>query len=136
MKRWASVLGSIFLGVLAAWTVFAQSASYSVRTLPLPDNNSGDVSMDYLTFDPSTNSVWVPGGNTGAVDVVDAATGKVRQIPGFATKEVEGRNGKRVLGPTAVSVGEGVVYIGNRGDFSVCMFDSHTLAKGDCGQLD
>jgi hypothetical protein len=150
MKRWTFVLGSIFLGTLAAATAHAQSqshatgsqdaskqgASYSVRTLPLPDNNLGDVSMDYITYDPATNSVWVPGGNTGAVDVVDAATGKVRQISGFATKEVEGRNGKRVFGPTAVSVGEGVVYIGNRGDSSVCSFDSHTLAKGACGQLD
>src|SRR6202140_772048 len=136
MKRWASVLGSIFLGVLAAWTVFAQGESYSVRTLPLPDNNAGDVSMDYLTFDPSTNSVWVPGGNTGAVDVVDAATGKVRQIPGFQTKEVEGRNGKRTFGPTAVSIGEGVVYIGNRGASSVCAFDAHTLMRGACGHLD
>ena len=132
MKRWASVLGSIFLGVLAAWTVFAQGASYSVRTLPLPDNNAGDVSMDYITYDPSTNSVWVPGGNTGAVDVVDAATGKVRQIPGFATKEMEGRNGKRILGPSGVSVGEGVVYIGNRGDSSVCAFNSRSLARGAC----
>src|SRR6202521_5580627 len=137
MKRSASVFGYIFLGVLAAWTVFArtealsaksqaapnQGSNYSVRTLPLPDNNAGDVSMDYIAYDPATNSVWVPGGNTGAVDVVDVATGKVRQIPGFATKEVEGRNGKRVFGPTAVSVGEGVVYIGNRGDSTVCSFD-------------
>ena len=150
MKRWAFLLGSIFLGVLAAWTVLAQTdphaggshdasnhgASYSVRTLPLPDNNAGDVSMDYIAYDPSTNSVWVPGGNTGAVDVVDAATGKVRQIPGFPTKEVEGRNGKRIFGPTAVSIGEGVVYIGNRGDSSVCAFDSRTLARGACGHLD
>src|SRR5579862_707943 len=136
MKRWASVLGPIFLSVLAAWTVFAQGASYSVRTLPLPDNNAGDVSMDYISFDPSTNSVWVPGGNTGAVDVVDAATGKVRQIPAFPTRTVEGARGKRVFGPTAVSVGEGVVYIGNRGDSTVCAFNSTSLARGACGHLD
>jgi hypothetical protein len=150
MKRWASVLGSIFLGVVGAWTVLArtgsasaklddasnQGAGYTVRTLALPDNNAGDVSMDYITYDPNTNSVWVPGGNTGAVDVVDAATGKVRQISGIATKEVEGRNGKRILGPTAVSIGEGVVYIGNRGDSSVCAFNSRTLAPGACGHLD
>src|ERR1700726_4846636 len=93
-----------FLGALTAWSVFGQTkstkggshdssnqgASYSVRTLPLPDNNAGNVSMDYIAYDPSTNSVWVPGGNTGAVDVVDAATGKVRQILGFATRTVEG----------------------------------------------
>jgi len=144
MKRCASVVVSILLGVIAAWTVFAQSgsptgglgANYSVRTLPLPDNNAGDVSMDYITYDPGTNSIWVPGGNTGAVDVVDVATSKVRQISGFPTKEVEGRGGKRVFGPTAVSIGEGVVYIGNRGDSSVCAFNSASLARGACGHLD
>jgi DNA-binding beta-propeller fold protein YncE len=93
--------------------------------------------MDYIAYDFHTNSVWVPGGNTGAVDVVDAATGKVRQISDMPTKEVEGRNGaKRVLGPTAVSIGEGVVYIGNRGDSTVCAFDSTSLARMACGHLD
>src|ERR1700688_3211756 len=150
MKRSASALGSIFLGVLAAWTVFAwteppsakledapnQGASYSVRTLPLPDNNAGNVSMDYIAYDPGTNSVWVPGGNTGAVDVVDVATDKVRQIPGFPTKEVETSAGKRVFGPNAVSIGAGVAYIGNRGDSTVCAFNSASLARGACDHLD
>jgi len=150
MRRSASALGFIFVVVLAAWTVFArtessstksqdaanQGANYSTRTIPLPDNNAGDVSMDYITYDPGTNSVWVPGGNTGAVDVVDVATGKVRQIPGFATKEVEVRAGKRIFGPTAASIGAGVVYIGNRGDATVCAFNSTSLAKGACDHVD
>ncbi len=51
------------------------ASDYTVRTLPLPDNGTGDVSMDYIAFDPATNSLWVPGGNTGAVDIVDVATG-------------------------------------------------------------
>ena len=141
----AVVLGTLG-GSLAAWTVFALTepqgssnagSNYSVRTLPLPDNNAGNVSMDYIAYDSHTNSVWVPGGNTGAVDVVDAATGKVRQISDMPTREVEGRNGaKRVLGPTAVSIGEGVVYIGNRGDSTVCAFDSTSLARMACGHLD
>ena len=148
MKRTALaavVLGTLG-GSLAAWTAFALTepqgssnagSNYSVRTLPLPDNNAGNVSMDYIAYDSHTNSVWVPGGNTGAVDVVDAATGKVRQISDMPTKEVEGRNGaKRVLGPTAVSIGEGVVYIGNRGDSTVCAFDSTSLARMACGHLD
>lgn len=148
MKRTALaavVLGTLG-GSLAAWTVFALTepqgssnagSNYSVRTLPLPDNNAGNVSMDYIAYDSHTNSVWVPGGNTGAVDVVDAATGKVRQISDMPTREVEGRNGaKRVLGPTAVSIGEGVVYIGNRGDSTVCAFDSTSLARMACGHLD
>ena len=148
MKRRAAIFGSIFFGVLAAWMVFAKAEpapakaksdsgqNYSVRTLALPDNNLGDVSMDYISYDPATNSVWVPGGNTGAVDVIDAATGNVRQISGFSTKEVEGRGGKRILGPTSVSIGEGVVYIGNRGDSTVCAFNSTSLTKGACGHLD
>jgi hypothetical protein len=150
MRRSASALGFIFVVVLAAWTVFAptesssaksqdaanQGANYSTRTIPLPDSNAGDVSMDYITYDPGTNSVWVPGGNTGAVDVVDVATGKVRQIPGFATKEVEVRVGKRIFGPTAASIGVGVVYIGNRGDATVCAFNSTSLAKGACDHVD
>jgi hypothetical protein len=150
MKRPASALVAILFGVLATCTVSAQTktsaksdgaanqgANYSVRNLPLPDNNTGDVSMDYITYDPATNLVWVPGGNTGAVDVVDVTTGKVRQIPGFTTREVEGRGGaKRVFGPTVVSVGQGVVYIGNRGDSSVCAFNSVSLERGACGHLD
>ena len=149
MKRWILVLGSIVLGCLWAASVLAQSdsratgsqdaskkgTSYSVRTLTLPDNNKGDVPTDYIAYDASTNSVWVPGGFTGAVDVVDAATGKVRQVSA-PTAEVDFRGGKRVIGPSGVSVGEGVVYIGNRADSSVCAFDARTLAPGVCGHLD
>jgi DNA-binding beta-propeller fold protein YncE len=104
--------------------------------LALPDNGTGDVSMDYIAFDPATNSVWVPGGNTGAVDVVDVATGKVRQILNLATAQVPARGGTRVLGPSAVSIGEGVVYVGNRGGSDVCAFDARTLARGACAHLD
>ena len=150
MKRLSFPFGYFFLGVSTISVLFAlaqplsaapqaspkQMMRYTVHTLPLPDNNTGNVSMDYITYDADTNSVWVPGGNTGAVDVVDAATGKVRQIPGFPTKEVEFRGGKRVLGPTAVSVGDGVVYIGNRGDSTVCAFDAKSLTKGPCAHLD
>lgn len=146
MTRFA--LASLLLAASATGTVFAQSSSaklqdapgqgghYGVRTLPLPDNNAGNVSMDYIAYDPKTNSVWVPAGNTAAVDVIDAATSKLRQIPGFPTKELDTPRGKRVLGPTAVSIGDGVVYIGNRGDSTVCAFNSVSLARGACGQLD
>jgi hypothetical protein len=110
--------------------------NYTVRTLPLPDNGTGDVSMDYITFDPATNSLWVPGGNTGAVDVVDVATGNVRQIPNLPTSQVQTRGGTRVLGPSAVSIGEGVVYIGNRGGSDVCAYNERSLARMACQNLD
>src|SRR6516162_4049985 len=112
------------------------AANYTVRTFPLPDNGTGDVSMDYIAFDPTTNSLWVPGGNTGAVDVVDVATGKVRQIQNLPTAEVPARGGTRVLGPSGVSIGEGVVFIGNRGGSDVCAFNARTLARVACQHLD
>jgi DNA-binding beta-propeller fold protein YncE len=59
-------------------------ASYSVRLLPLPPAAQGGITMDYIAFDPATRFVWVPAGNTGAVDVVDTATGKVTQISGVS----------------------------------------------------
>ena len=143
MKRCAFLIALILLVASAVLSVYAQTksdarhdADHKVRTIPLPDNNTGDVSMDYIAYDPATNSIWVPGGNTGAVDVVDVATDKVRQITGFPTREVEGPNGKRIFGPTAVSIGEGVVYIGNRGDSTVCAFDARSLTRGACGHLD
>ncbi|HTA21752.1 MAG TPA: hypothetical protein VK989_20805, partial [Polyangia bacterium] len=43
------------------------------------------VGMDYLAYDAATDRVWVPAGNTGSVDVVDAATGKVTTLRGFPT---------------------------------------------------
>src|SRR5215831_9174141 len=124
---------------IAAATMFAQNRTadnYTVRTVPLPDNGTGDVSMDYIAFDPATNSLWVPGGNTGAVDVVDVTTSKVRQITNLPTSEVQARGGTRVLGPSGVSIGEGVVYIGNRGGSEVCAFHFRTLARVACQHLD
>jgi DNA-binding beta-propeller fold protein YncE len=128
----------IFLGIVtsAASAQNAPASNYTVHTLPLPDNGTGDVSMDYIAFDASTNSLWVPAGNTGAVDVVDVGTGKVRQILNLPTAEVQGRGGTRVLGPSGVSIGEGVVYIGNRGGSEVCAFNAQTLARVACQHLD
>jgi DNA-binding beta-propeller fold protein YncE len=112
------------------------AGNYTVKTLALPDGGTGDVSMDYIAFDPATNSLWVPGGNTGAVDVVDVATGRVRQISNLKTTQVQARGGTRVLGPSAVSIGEGVVYIGNRGGSDVCAYNARTLARIGCHELD
>src|SRR6476646_1936474 len=133
-------IGVLVIGLAIVTTpAFAQQTpvgNYTVHTLPLPDNGTGDVSMDYIAFDPATNSLWVPGGNTGAVDVIDVATGKVRQIPNLPTSQVQARGGTRVLGPSGVSIGEGVVYIGNRGGSEVCAFDARTLARIACGHID
>jgi len=112
------------------------AADYSVRALPLPGATPAGIGMDYISYDASTNSVWVPAGNTGAVDVIDVATGKIRQITGFPTKEVTVRDRKRTLGPSSVTIGDGTVYVGNRGDSTVCAFHPKTLARGHCATLE
>src|SRR5713226_5033124 len=120
----------VFLALLLA------APSYTVRMLPLPPAATGGIYMDYLAYDPSTGFVWAPAGNTGAVDVVDTATGKITKIPDFPTAVVQVRNGKRTFGPTSATVGKGVVYIGNRADYNVCAVDARSLKKGACGHID
>ena len=132
----AIVSGMLAAAALAGWQSGSAPSNYTVRTLPLPDNGAGDVTMDYIAFDPATNSLWVPAGNTGAVDVVDVTTSKVRQIPNMPTDQVQGKGGTRVLGPSGVSIGDGVVYIGNRGGSEVCAFHARTLARVACQHLD
>jgi DNA-binding beta-propeller fold protein YncE len=109
----------------------------AVTTVALPGGGPDGVGMDYIVFDPRTNTVWAPAGNTGSVDVVDVASGKVRRIEGFATQEIERRGKKRTVGPSSATLGPaGTVYVGNRGDFSVCAIDEKSFAKGACGKLD
>ena len=114
----------------------AAKDSYSVRMLPLPGATAAGVTMDYIAFDPATRSIWAPAGNTGLVAVVDTVTGEVRQIKGFATAEMGSDARKRVVGPSSVTVGDRVVYVGNRGDSTVCAFDDRSLARGACHRLD
>ena len=92
--------------------------------------------MDYIAYDAKTGYVWVPAINVGSVDVVDTSNGSVREIAGFATNEVEVRGRKRTQGPSGVSIGDGLVYIGDRADSSVCALDEKTLARKNCGHID
>src|SRR6266568_2026054 len=133
-----------FLLLLVSLAVAASAAppappaghAYTILPLRLPGGGDDGILMDYLAFEPQTGFVWVPAGNTGAVDVVDTAQGQVKQVSGFPTAEVQFRGGKRVVGPSSAAVGEGVVYIGNRGDSSICAVDARTLTRGVCGKLD
>ena len=135
------ILSLILILVGAASSVPVASASpaaarYTVRALSLPGGSENGISMDYVAFDPGTGFLWVPAGNTGAVDVVDTRSGKVTQVPGFPTAEVDVRGRKRVMGPSSVTIGSGVVYVGNRGDSTICAFDARSLERGACGRLD
>ena len=108
-----------------------------LATIALPGASADGIAMDYLLFDPRTNAIWAPAGNTGAVDVIDVATGKVSRVEGFATKEIERNGKKRVMGPSSATLGPaGTVYVGNRGDQSVCAIDEAKLHTIACGKLD
>ena len=124
-------------GVLlaAAALLAADGTAYDVRMLPMPGAASTKVSMDYIAFDPNTRSVWVPAGDTGLVVVV-SEKGALQPISGFPTAEMGTGDRKRMVGPSSVTMGDGVVYVGNRADSSVCAFDARSLRKGACHKLD
>ena len=86
--------------------------------------------MDYLAYDRTHRRVWVPAGNTASVDVVDVTTERVTRVEGFATAEMDRHGTKRIVGPSSAAVGAGAVYVGNRGDSSVCTVQADSLTVG------
>ena len=123
--------------VLAAGRMSAADKSgYTVHMQPLPGATAAGVTMDYIAFDPATRFLWAPAGNTGLVVVIDSASGSVKQIAGFPTAEMGSGERKRVVGPSSVTIGDGLVYVGNRGDSTVCAFQARSLAKGACHKID
>ncbi|HET7453461.1 MAG TPA: hypothetical protein VFL12_12005 [Thermoanaerobaculia bacterium] len=138
-NRMALVAAIALAGIGAAGAATPEGATggekYTVRKLPLP-GGPGPILMDYIAFDPATRTVWVPAGNTGAVDVVDTGTGTIRQIPGFPTTEMGTGERKRRVGPSSVTIGDGTNYVGSRGDSKICAFDPKTFARGACHALD
>lgn len=112
-------------------------APLAVHGLALPGAPAtGGVFMDYIAYDRGHHRVWVPAGNTGSVDVVETRGETITRIEGFPTAEFERAGTRRTVGPSSAAVGEGVVYVGNRGDSSVCAVDASTLQKGACLKLD
>src|SRR5947207_12596026 len=98
------------------------ASNYELKAISLP-GATGAVALDYFAYDPATGKLWVPASNTGSVDVIDEKTDAVSQVSGFKTGEIERRGRKITVGPTAASIGDGVVYIGDRGDATLCVID-------------
>jgi DNA-binding beta-propeller fold protein YncE len=109
---------------------------YTVSAIALPGGSPDGIFLDYLAFDEATGLVWVPAGPTGSVDLVDTATQKLTRIEGFPTREMERNGKKRIVGPSSVTIASAVVYVGNRGDSTVCSMDRRAPARGTCGTLD
>lgn len=110
------------------------SAQFETKPLPLP-GASGPVTLDYFAFDRATGRLWVPAGNTGRVDVIDGASDEITELRGFATATFELRGKAAVLGPSSISIGNGVVYVGNRADANICPIDATTLRRGACFRM-
>ena len=104
---------------------------YAVKSIALP-GAKGAVTLDYFAYDPASARLWVPAGNMASVDVIDTDTDRVSQVAGFPTAQVEFKGKLRTMGPSSVSVGDGVVYIGSRADARICVIDAHALKLGDC----
>ena len=65
---------------LAIFALPLFAADYKVHELTLPGGTPDGIAMDYIAFDPHTNTVWVPAGNSGRVDVIDASTEKITEL--------------------------------------------------------
>src|SRR5438105_12974549 len=131
MKLPIIALFSIFLPVLTLVAAETAASNYALKPIALP-GATGAVALDYFAYDRSTGKLWVPASNTGSVDAIDEKKDTVTQVTGFQTGEIERRGRKITVGPTAASIGDGVVYIGNRGDATLCWIDKRSLNRGEC----
>jgi hypothetical protein len=114
----------------------AATPVFVVRTIELPGAPREGVFMDYLAYDRTHHRLWVPAGSTGSVDVVSPHDDRLDRIEGFKTAEVERRGTKRLAGPSSAAIADDVVYIGNRGDNSVCAVGATSLQIGVCLRLE
>jgi DNA-binding beta-propeller fold protein YncE len=108
------------------------TAASKVTAIALPGAPPDGVALDYLAIDRARHRVWVPAGGTGSTDVIDTTTRELRRVEKFPTIEMERRGKKRLVGPSSATVGDGVVYVGNRADSTVCAVDATTLDRGGC----
>jgi DNA-binding beta-propeller fold protein YncE len=108
------------------------AANSEVTAIALPGAPPDGVVLDYLAVDRGRHLVWAPAGGTGNTIVIDTRTQEIRLVDQFPVAEVERRGKKRMVGPSSATVGDGVVYVGNRGDSSVCAVDATTLKRGGC----
>src|SRR5438477_10266542 len=131
MKLCSHAACPIFFSVAALFGADPSGSNYELKPISLP-RPTGAVALDYFAYDGATGKVWVPASNLGSVAVIDEKTDAVSQITGFKTGEIERRGQKRIVGPTSATIGDGVVYTGNRSDATDCVIDAKTRERGEC----
>jgi DNA-binding beta-propeller fold protein YncE len=112
----------------------AAPAALTFKPVALP-GATAPASLDYIAYEPGKARVWVPVGNTGSVDVYDTAAASFTRVDGFKTAEREYKGKKRTAGPSAVTIGDGFAYVGNRATSEICPVDLGTLKPGKCVKL-
>ena len=130
-SKFVNVGAVALIQIIWAAIACAADTNYELKPISLP-GATGTVALDYFAYDRATGKLWVPASNTGSVDVIDEKTDSVSRITGFPTGEIERRGRKITVGPTAATIGKGVVYIGNRGNATICVVDGKTLSRGEC----
>jgi DNA-binding beta-propeller fold protein YncE len=113
----------------------AASGARAPTAVPLPAG-AEPAAVDYLAYEPGRRRVWIPEANTGSVDVFDVSSSTFARIAGFKTATRDMRGAKRTLGPSAVTIGDGFAYIGNRATSEVCPIAESSLEIGRCITLD
>jgi DNA-binding beta-propeller fold protein YncE len=109
----------------------APPASPSSQSFPFP-NATAPASFDYLAIDRATSRVFVPITNAGSVYAFDIAAHTFAAAAGFETAARESHGKTRIAGPSAVAVGDGVLYVGDRATNAVCLVNAKSLARGAC----
>ena len=136
MPHRARPIAVLLLGTSIATASLAAEAAKPIAdpitSVALPGAPTDGVRLDYLAIDRGRHQVWVPAGGTGNAVVIDTKTQAVRKVEHFPTKEVERGGQKRMVGLSSATVGDGVVYVGNRADSSVCALDAKTLERRGC----
>jgi len=130
-SKFAKVSAVALIQIIWASVGHAADTNYELKPISLP-GATGTVALDYFAYDRATGKLWVPASDTESVDIIDEATDAVSRITGFQTGEIERHGRKITVGPTAASIGDGVVYIGNRGNATLCVIDAQTLERGEC----
>jgi DNA-binding beta-propeller fold protein YncE len=111
------------------------SSARTVTSIPLP-GATGALSLDYIAYDARHHRVWVPAADTGSVDVIDSTNAQLSRVEGFGVAQVERHGKMRTVGPSAVTIGKDLAFIGNRGDSTICPVDLESLARGECLKLE
>jgi YVTN family beta-propeller protein len=110
------------------------AAPVQLRTSDFPlAGERGAVSFDFLAYDAKRKQVWIPiTRDTGTVEVFDVGGHTFAHVTGFPVVKKEANGRTRTMGPSSVSLGYGVAYVGNRGNGELCVVDTGTLKRGKC----